>query len=54
MKYLYDMGIPSDEISPDGDYVFNQYSVMPGGMVSPPMVCRLSLPESYLSQLAAT
>lgn len=54
MKYLYDMGIPSEEISPDGNYVFNQYTILPGGMVSQPSVCRLVLPESYLAELAAT
>lgn len=54
MKYLYDMGIPESEDAPDGNYIFKQYSVEPGGQISDPLKCRLSLPDSYLKQLAAT
>lgn len=54
MKYLYDMGIPQSEESPNGNYIFNQYHIEPGGVVSQPLTCRLALPESYLAQLAAT
>lgn len=54
MKYLWDMGIPEEEDSPEGNYVFKQYGVQPGGMISDPLRVRLSYPESYLKQLAAT
>lgn len=54
MNHLYDMGIPPEEGSPDGDYIFRQYVVKPGGTISEPVTARLSLPESYLKQLAAT
>lgn len=54
MKYLYDMGIPESEIAPAGNYIFKQYNVEPGGMISEPMHVKMSYPESYLKQLAAT
>lgn len=54
MRYLYEMGIPEDEISPKEKYVFKQYQVEPGGMVSDPIVARMGYPQSYLKQLAAT
>lgn len=43
-----------DAESPKGDYVFRQWTVQPGGKVSPPFTGRVSLPDSYLSQLART
>lgn len=54
MRYLYEMGVPEDEISPDGDYIFKQYRVAPGGRVEGPTIVRLNYPNSYLKQLAAT
>lgn len=53
MRYLQDVGIPEAE-SPAGNYVFRQYRIQPGGTVSEPITGKLELPESYLSQLAAT
>ena len=53
LKYLHDMGIP-DEESPEGNYVFRQYVVEPGGTVSKPITARFKYPESYLAQLSAT
>lgn len=54
MRYLYEMGIPESETSPDGDYVFQQYTVAPGGTIAGPTVARFGYPRSYLDQLAAT
>lgn len=54
MRYLYEMGIPESETSPEGDYIFQQYSVAPGGSVAGPVVARFNYPQSYLDQLAAT
>lgn len=54
MRYLWEMGIPEDEFPPDGNYIFKQYSVQPGGVVSDPLKVRLALPDSYLKQLSAT
>jgi hypothetical protein len=54
MRYLYEMGVPEDEISPDGDYIFKQYIVAPGGRVDGPTVARWNYPDSYLKQLAST
>jgi len=54
MRYLHGMGIPEDELPPDGNYVFKQYSIEPGGVVSDPVYARLTLPDSYLDQLSAT
>lgn len=54
MKYLWEMGIPENEFPPDGNYIFKQYQINPGGTVSDPIKGRLALPESYLKQLSAT
>jgi hypothetical protein len=53
MKYLREIGIKDAE-SPEGDYVFRQYKVQPGGTVSKPFTGKLVLPEWYKSQLAET
>jgi len=53
MKYLREIGIP-DAKSPDGDYIFRQYRIQPGGTVSKPVTGKLALPEWYLSQLSDT
>lgn len=53
MKYLWEMGVKEDE-SPDGDYIFHQYSINPGGSVSEPLRAKLEYPEWYLKQLSAT
>jgi hypothetical protein len=54
MKYLWEMGIPENEFPPDGNYIFKQYTIMPGGIVSDPAKARLALPDSYLQQLSST
>lgn len=54
MRYLYGMGIPEEDESPEGDYIFKQYQVAPGGVVSEPLRSRLALPDWYLDQLSAT
>jgi hypothetical protein len=54
MKYLYEMGVPEDEANPEGNYIFKQYQIEPGGAVSAPVIARLGLPDDYLSQLSAT
>lgn len=54
MQYLQGMGIPEDEEPPDGDYIFKQYQIAPGGVVSDPVSSRLTLPDWYLEQLSAT
>jgi hypothetical protein len=54
MRYLYEMGVPESEVSPDGDYVFQQYKVAAGGRVEGPEIVRMAYPESYLKELAAT
>jgi hypothetical protein len=54
MRYLYEMGIPESEGSPQGDYVFQQYKVAPGGTVEGPWVVRFRYPQSYLAQLSST
>jgi hypothetical protein len=53
MKYLRDMGVKDDE-SPDGDYVFRQYIIKPGGTVADPVTARFKYPDSYLKSLSAT
>lgn len=53
MKYLWEMGV-QDEDSPDGDYIFKQFKIQPGGSVSPAVTARFRYPESYLAQLSAT
>lgn len=53
MRYLWEMGV-KDEKSPDGDYIFKQYVIKPGGSVSPPVTARFRYPDSYLAQLSAT
>lgn len=53
MKYLQAIGIKDAE-SPDGNYVFKQYTVEPGGTVSNAVTGTLELPDSYLAQLSAT
>jgi hypothetical protein len=53
MRYLRDMGV-REETSPDGNYIFNQYVIQPGGKVSPPVMARFKYPDWYLKQLSAT
>jgi hypothetical protein len=54
MQYLQGMGIPEEDVSPSGKYIFKQYQIEPGGIVSDPVTSRLALPDSYLAQLSAT
>jgi hypothetical protein len=54
MRYLYEMGIPENETSPEGNYIFQQYSVAPGGTIDGPVIARFQYPRSYLDQLANT
>ena len=53
MRHLRTAGI-KDQESPTGDYVFRQWTTRPGGMVSKPFTGRMTYPQSYLDQLAAT
>jgi len=53
MKYLREIGIRDAE-SPEGNWVFRQYQIQPGGTVSKPFTGRLELPDWYLSQLSDT
>lgn len=43
-----------DAESPEGDYVFRQWVVRPGGKLSEPFTGRVTYPQSYLDQLSAT
>lgn len=54
MTYLWEMGIPQEERSPQGNYVFRQYERQPGGTISDPITAKLNLPESYLAQLSSS
>jgi hypothetical protein len=54
MRYLWEMGVPETEFPPDGNYIFKQYTIKPGGLVSDPMTSRLHLPDWYLEQLSST
>lgn len=54
MQYLWAMGIPEGRKPPAGNYIFEQYSIQPGGIVGDPFTGRLALPQSYLDQLSAT
>lgn len=51
MKYLNANGIPGAS-SPVERFAFKQWTKLPGGNVSEPFYGRLSLPDSYLNQLA--
>jgi hypothetical protein len=53
MKKLNEVGIP-DEYSPEGNWVFKQWKVEPGGTISEPITARLDLPQEYLDQLSET
>lgn len=53
MRYLRDMGV-REENSPDGNYIFNHYTIEPGGKVSNPVMARFKYPDWYLKQLSAT
>jgi hypothetical protein len=53
MKRLNEVGVP-DDLSPEGNYVFKQWMVEPGGTISAPVTATLELPPSYLAQLATT
>jgi hypothetical protein len=53
MKYLREAGI-RDAQSPEGNYIFRQYQIEPGGTVSKPFTGKLELPDWYLSQLSET
>jgi hypothetical protein len=43
-----------DAESPEGDYVFRQWVVTPGGKLSEPFTGKATYPQSYLDQLAST
>jgi hypothetical protein len=43
-----------DAESPEGDWVFRQWEVKPGGKLSDPFTGRVTYPESYLKQLSST
>lgn len=52
MRYLHKHGIKADK-SPEGNYLFDRYTVQPGGTMSEPMRGRCVYPESYLNQLSS-
>lgn len=54
MKYLYEMGVDPEIDSPDGKYIFSQFTIEPGGKVSEPLTGTMKYPDSYLKQLSAT
>jgi hypothetical protein len=57
IKYLWDMGMPTDINPPgeeQGDYAFHVIRIRPGGKCEFERTCRLTLSESYLSQLSDT
>lgn len=54
MKYLWDMGVPTNVKPPEEDYAFHVIRIKPGGKVSEPLTCRLTLSETYASQLSRT
>lgn len=43
-----------DAESPEGDFVFRQWVVTPGGKLSEPFTGRVRYPQSYLDQLSST
>lgn len=54
MRYMWDMGMPENEESPSGNYVFKHYTIQPGGTVSAPDTVRIKYPQWYLDQLSST
>jgi hypothetical protein len=54
MSYLRDSIGIKDAVSPEGDYIFRQWTRKPGGAVSEPVTGILNLPDSYLRQLSRT
>lgn len=54
LKYLREAVGITDAASPVGNYSFRQWEVMAGGELSEPFTGRVTYPESYLKQLAAT
>lgn len=57
IRYLWDMGVPP-EIQPPGeehgDYAFHIIRIRPGGKCEFDRTCRLSLTDSYKSELSDT
>lgn len=43
-----------DAESPEGDFIFRQWVVTPGGKLSEPFTGRVTYPQSYLDQLSST
>lgn len=57
IKYLWDMGIPTDIEPPgedQGDYAFHIIRIRPGGKCEFDRTCRLRLSEAYLNELSDT
>lgn len=54
IKYLWDMGVPRNLRPPEEDYAFHVLRIKPGGKVSEPLTCRLTLTDAYASQLSGT
>jgi hypothetical protein len=54
MTYLRESIGIKDAESPEGNYIFRQWTREPGGTVSKPITGTLVLPETYLKQLSAT
>lgn len=53
MMYLRDIGIKDAE-SPQGNFVFKQWTKERGGAMSQPVTGRFTYPQWYLDQLSET
>jgi hypothetical protein len=47
------MGVKDAE-SPEGNYIFRQWQIQPGGVLSEPFTGKVTYPQSYLDQLSST
>jgi len=52
MKHLRTSVGIKDAVSPDGNYIFKQWCIEPGGAISKPYQGKLVLPDAYLRQLS--
>lgn len=54
MRHLHQTVGIKDAESPNGDFIFRQWTKRPGGTLSEPVTARATYPKSYLAQLSAT